>query len=54
MDVAPRDRLSRVYHVCEECEMQNIQLIWCVGKLKEKFYLDAAAEYVKRLSGYCK
>ena len=33
--------------------MQSIQLI-CVGKLKEKFYLDAAAEYVKRLSGYCK
>ncbi len=24
-----------------------------VGKLKEKFYLDAIAEYRKRLSGYC-
>ena len=31
----------------------NLQLI-CVGKLKEKFYLDAAAEYQKRLSPYCK
>lgn len=33
--------------------MMNLQII-CVGKLKEKFYLDAAAEYVKRLSAYCK
>lgn len=24
-----------------------------IGKLKEKFYLSAAAEYQKRLSGYC-
>ena len=31
----------------------NIQLI-CVGKLKEKFYTDAAAEYAKRLGGYCR
>ena len=31
----------------------QVQLI-CVGKMKEKFYIDAAAEYVKRLSAYCK
>ena len=28
--------------------------IICVGKLKEKFYIDGAAEYVKRLGGYCR
>lgn len=33
--------------------MQRVTVI-CVGKLKEKFYADAAAEYVKRLSRYCK
>ena len=33
--------------------MISIHLI-CVGKLKEKFYLEAAAEYTKRLSAYCK
>lgn len=31
----------------------NVQLI-CVGRLKEKFYIDAAAEYQKRLSPFCK
>ncbi len=28
--------------------------IVCVGKIKEKFYRDALAEYVKRLGRYCK
>ena len=32
--------------------MLSIHLI-CVGKLKEKFYLEACAEYQKRLSGCC-
>ena len=33
--------------------MQKITLL-CVGKLKEKFYLDACAEYQKRLTRHCK
>ena len=28
--------------------------IICVGKIKEKFYIDALNEYLKRLSRYCK
>lgn len=28
--------------------------IICVGKIKERFYSDAIAEYAKRLSRYCK
>ena len=33
--------------------MQRITIL-CVGKLKEKFYLEAAAEYAKRLQRHCK
>jgi len=33
--------------------MQSIKII-SVGKLKEKFYDQAAKEYIKRLSGSCK
>ena len=33
--------------------MFDITLI-TMGKLKEKFYLSATAEYCKRLSGYCR
>ena len=33
--------------------MLSVHLI-CVGKLKEKFYLGACEEYLKRLSAYCK
>lgn len=29
-------------------------IVICVGKIKEKFYRDAIAEYTKRLSRYCK
>lgn len=33
--------------------MQKVTVL-CVGKLKEKFYLDAAAEYSKRLQRHCR
>ena len=33
--------------------MINIRIVY-VGKLKERFYIDAANEYSKRLGGYCK
>ena len=33
--------------------MVNIQLL-CVGKLKEKHFAAACAEYVKRLGAFCK
>ena len=33
--------------------MLNIRLI-CVGKLKERFYAEAVAEYEKRLNAFCR
>lgn len=33
--------------------MLSVHII-CVGKLKERFYLDASQEYLKRLSAYCR
>lgn len=33
--------------------MIGIKII-CVGRLKEKFYIDAQKEFFKRLTGYCK
>ena len=33
--------------------MMNVHII-CVGKMKEKFYMDAAAEYQKRLGAFCR
>ena len=32
--------------------MRRITLV-CVGRLRERFYIDAAAEYEKRLSRFC-
>ena len=33
--------------------MLKVKLI-CVGRLKEKFYIDACAEYMNRLGRYCR
>ena len=33
--------------------MLNVKFI-CVGKMKERFYLDAFEEYRKRLGAYCR
>lgn len=32
--------------------MANVNIV-CIGKLKEKFYKEAQAEYVKRLGAFC-
>ena len=36
----------------QETDMLSIKLI-CVGRMKEKYYLDAFQEYAKRLLAYC-
>jgi 23S rRNA (pseudouridine1915-N3)-methyltransferase len=36
----------------EVCALVSVTII-CIGKLKEKFWRDAADEYTKRLSRYC-
>lgn len=33
--------------------MLSVKLV-CVGKMKERFFIDAFAEYAKRLGGYCR
>jgi 23S rRNA (pseudouridine1915-N3)-methyltransferase len=33
--------------------MPNINIV-CIGKLKEKYFKDAEAEYLKRLSAFCR
>lgn len=33
--------------------MQKVNII-CIGKIKEKYFADAIAEYSKRLSAFCK
>jgi len=33
--------------------MINVKIV-CVGKMKQRFYLDAFGEYVKRLGAYCR
>ena len=33
--------------------MLDVTII-CVGKLKERFYTEASAEYIKRLGAYCR
>ena len=33
--------------------MLNVRLV-CVGKMRERYYIDAFAEYAKRLGGYCR
>ena len=33
--------------------MLSVRLV-CVGKMRERFYIDAFAEYAKRLRAYCK
>ena len=52
LEVAPRSEVSPPYGM--EVPVWQRVTVLCVGKLKEKFYLEAAAEYVKRLQRFCK
>ena len=49
----PPGHHERAPSCTQEGCMQKVTLI-CVGKLKEKFYAQATAEYAKRLSRFCK
>ncbi len=42
-------KIDNIYYII----YMKINIV-CVGKIKEKFYLDAIAEYKKRLSKFCK
>ena len=44
---------ARAAHAGREERAMFSETLICVGKLKEKFYLSAAAEYTKRLGGLC-
>lgn len=46
------DRSTDTFHIYLGCDM-TIRVV-CVGKLKEKFWVDACAEYKKRLGRFCK
>ena len=47
----PPSRTKQIYE--KNYNMLSITII-CVGKLKERFYVDAANEYIKRMTRYCK
>ena len=42
-----------VYNTGERKKIMNVSIV-CIGKLKEKYWQDAAAEYSKRLSRFCR
>lgn len=52
VEVAPSRRAERLLRSGGDT-VQKVTVL-CVGKLKEKFYLEAAAEYAKRLQRLCR